>query len=353
MSEQQPQIQISKLTFPHTLIMAGILLTAAYATWWSIKPFLAERYYRDAYQMEAYERPEIAIENYEKAVAYAPLETQYQMDLAKMYTDFAISRKNPEEQWKYLKLAEDTCLNIIQMDDRNPWFKNRLASIYLTMGQLNPKEEHDYIEKAEIQTRLAAESDFKNPIFQLNVAFLLHRIGRENEAIPYYLKAIEFDSNMVEAYFNMADIYIKRGDNKSALENYIKVAKINPKFNNINLIISNYYIQNYTKSKDRTDLEHALPYLEAQLALNTGDLEMLQNLGAIYSQLEKWSEAAKTYDQLLTFYPGKTTIYPFYAKAVVKSGEAEKVLAKLHTRLNLNPSDPYIKEQVRLIEQLQ
>jgi tetratricopeptide (TPR) repeat protein len=351
MTDTQP-IQISKLTFPHTLLIAGVLLLASYSIWWSIKPFLAERHYRDGYQMEAYERPEIAIEHYKRAAEYAPLETQYQMDLAKMYMDFGMSRKTPQEQWAYLKLAEDTCLNIIRLDERNPWFKNRLASIYLTMAQLNTAEAADYIEKAEIQTRLAAESDFKNPIFQLNVAFFLHRIGRENDAIPYYLKAIEFDSNMVEAYFNMADIYIKRGDQKSALQNYIKVAQINPDFNNINLIVSNFYLHTYSQSKDIKDLLKAIPYLEAQLTKNSGDLEVLQNLGAIYIQLKKWPEAAKIYGQALTFYPGKTNFYPFYAKAVVKSGDADRVLKELRTRIALNPNDPYLKQQIQLIEQL-
>ena len=89
MSVELPKTLEFKLPATFQLWLGGYVVLAIVLIWQSCLPFFAERHYRDGYNFEVEGRLKYAIEEYEIAIQDAPWETQYMMDLAKVYGDFA------------------------------------------------------------------------------------------------------------------------------------------------------------------------------------------------------------------------------------------------------------------------
>lgn len=298
-----PQVSLSKMTGKSWTILGLFAIFFGVALWQAILPYMAEYHYHEGYNYEVSKRLNIAIEEYEASVRYAPWETQYQLDLAKMYTDYAAEQTSLQDKIMYLKKAETVCLHMVDLDPKNPWYKNKLATTYLSLAENQPEKSGFYLDKADFYIRSAAETDHHNPLFQLNLAFFLHRMKKFDEAFMYYKKTIEFDDNLLEAPFNLADIYIKRTDYDSALKCYLTVAQKNPKFPNIGLAISSLAVEMYQHSHNNETLKVAIPSLELILKENSADLQILKQLAYIYSQLQDHKNTRRICEQILTFYP--------------------------------------------------
>ena len=101
-----------------------------------IKPF-AERHYRDAYfyksqalqQKHLFPRYKFAIEEYESAISLFPWETQYSVMLARDMETFIKRIKNPILRVELIQKALDQYTVIQQVDNINPWYYTRVASL--------------------------------------------------------------------------------------------------------------------------------------------------------------------------------------------------------------------------------
>ncbi len=298
-------------------VLSIYVFFAGLGIWQSFLPFFAERHYRDGYMFEVQQRLNYAIEEYELAVEDAPWETQYMIDLAKTYSDYAMKQSDIKQKQDYLKKSETLALKTISYDKKNPWFKNRLAAIYLLMAEVNPSLAQTYMQDAETYTRQAADADNKNPLFKINLAYFLHRIGKTDEAILFYKKAVQLDDRMAEARFNMADIYQKRGDLMGVLKEYETVVSKDPNFANINLALASVYVQLHQKSHDPTYLRKAALCLEREKIKTPSNKEVLKNLVAIYTQLQDWPHALAHYHYLEAHDPDLFHAYhPFYLQAL-------------------------------------
>jgi tetratricopeptide (TPR) repeat protein len=287
--------------------------------WQAWLPYIAERHYRDAYNFEVFQRPKYALEEYEAAIEAAPWETQYQMDYAKALSEFGMQQADVSQKMSYLTKAESITLHIVDMDPKNPWYKNRLATIYLMLAEADPDKAGVYTQKAENYIRESAERDKNNPLFILNLAYFLHRTKRLDEATVLYNKTLTMDNRLVEANFNLADIYRSKGDLDNTLKQYLQAYKMKPDFPNLNTAISSVYLELFNRSKDPQFLAKTTPYLEADLKKNSANLEVLKNLGSIYFQLQDWKNAARIYGQLLLFYPNLSEFKGFYQTAISRA----------------------------------
>lgn len=318
-TQAENQILLSKLTTKDWIVLGAFSCLVLVGVWQAALPYFAERHYRDAYNFEVYQRPKYAIEEYEAAVKLAPWETQYQMDLAKALSEFGMQQPSAAEKLDYLNRAEQISLHMIELDEKNPWYKNRIATIYLMMAEVNPEQGAVYTQKAEEYIRESAKNDKKNPLFLLNLAYFLHRTKRLDEAIMYYNKTLEIDDRLVEANFNLADIYRSQGNMQKTLEQYLQVYKMKPDFPNINTAIASTYMDMFSKTNNITILAKAIPFLEADLKQNSANLDILKNLASIYFQVQDWKNAAKTYEQILLFYPNLNEFKPLYQTSLARS----------------------------------
>lgn len=339
-------ISFSNITTPHWTLLFCVFGLALVAFWQAWLPFFAERHYRDGYNFDVSKRYKFAIEEYQIAVDLAPWETQYQMELAKVYASAAEDEKNIPQKIEYLKKALEISERMVVLDDRNPWYKNRLATVYLQMAEAMPEKGVYYTDLAQKSTLDAALDDKQNPLFQLNIAYFLHRKGDLDESMVYYNKVIQMDPRIVEARYNMADIYRRRGNMDEVLNQYLLAVKNAPDFVNLHLAIASTYIQ-------RHDLAKAVPYLENAIRLAPTNFEALKNLAAIYMDLKQWHEAARVYGLMMANFPDQVDLHPFYIQALVNDAQEDQAIYSLTLFLQRHPDNGNAKHQLQLLQAYQ
>ncbi len=91
----------------------------------------------------------------------------------------------------------------------------RHADAHINLGRLF--HEHGYVRNAEHHYRLALAARPDDPTATFNLAIALDDQRRVDEAIDMYTRALTLDSTLVDAYFNLARLYEKKGEKVAAL----------------------------------------------------------------------------------------------------------------------------------------
>jgi tetratricopeptide (TPR) repeat protein len=323
-----------------------LLLGLAYQAY---LPFKAERAYRDGYNLDALHIYPDAIENFKSAIHFAPWDTQYKLELARLYCDAAMAEPDPVQKMKYLREALAISERMIEEDQLNPWHKNRMGSIYTLMAEADPANAKNYMDLAEFNVKAAAEDDAQNPLFQLNLAFFYHRQGRLAEAQANYQKALSLDPSMPEARYNLADMYLKRNQLDQALQEYLLVTRYAPGFLSSNAMISAISTLRYNQTQESKYLGYAISALEQILTTNPSDMQALRSLAQLYFKVGNWAKCADMGRQLVTLYANQEDIYPIYVQALVKSGRSGAVLQEMKARLASNPYDTVAASHVKFL----
>ena len=192
----KPNISVKKLNMSSWLIVAVCIVICITLGIHAYYPFAAERNFREGFNSLAQKRTPLAIFYLKKARDYAPWETHYQLHLGRAYEQAFAETKNTLEKHNYLELAEETYLNMINLDSKNPWYKNRLANIYAQKITLISENETEldatkninyYSKLIENYTRNAAKNDNQNPLFQLNLAYYLHQTNQIDLYLLYHI----------------------------------------------------------------------------------------------------------------------------------------------------------------------
>lgn len=333
-------VSTSKIS-PVYWILLGLYFALMIGTgYYFYKPFLAERHFREGYNFYVMNRLKYAIEELEAAVKYAPLETHYQIQLSKAYESMAAKSSSKIERLAWFRKAESTMLNAMKYDDISPWFKSRLANIYEQLAKEIPGEEQTYIKKAESYHHAAAIADKSNPIFQLNYAYFLHQQNRLDEAKPFYDRAKEIDDSLLEASYNLGDIFRRKGQIEEAKKNYLFVFEKNPSYNRINLILGSLYINDNNKVK-------ALDHLQRDYLLYPQNENAILNLASINYQVQRYEAAAYFYDMYMKKVPEKAGgVINNYAQSLNYIGKKQDAIAALENYLKTHPDDRVAKSNL-------
>ena len=306
-----------QVSFRSFLWLSAYFVLAMVLIWQAFLPFFAERHYRDAYVFEAQKRLFFAVDEYERAVADAPWETQYIIDLSKAYADYGMQQQDREQKLLYLNKAVEQSQLAIDYDIKNPWFKNRLATIYLSLSDVEPVNRDLYIQKAKDLTFQAQENDAKNPLFKLNMAYFYNRYGDLNKAMVFYKKAIDLDEFMPEPRLNLIEIYRQQGNIPAFLEQLTLLEQKSPGYPNVNLIIASQFIELNHKTKDNAYLQKAAFYLEKHKHIDPVNVDALRNLVAIYYQLNQKQNAIKNFEHIAQYAPALMAQYrPLYQQTL-------------------------------------
>ena len=99
------------------LTLSGVLVSLL--IWLSIKPFIAELYFRQGLVYMQQNQAKLAIPYFEKTISYADWEHFYWLHLGKAY-----------KAARQLDAAEDVFLKLVKKDPLNPWYKLRLYETY-------------------------------------------------------------------------------------------------------------------------------------------------------------------------------------------------------------------------------
>ncbi|WP_442794665.1 tetratricopeptide repeat protein [Pelobium manganitolerans] len=139
----------------------------------------------------------------------------------------------------------------------------------------------------KIENAIAKDPSNKTLHFVAGIAYSANKDN--DKAVEAYKKALEIDPSYSDAIYNLAVIYINKGNAYITEANKLPTTKANDaKYNAL-------------KKKFEVELGNALPLLERARELNPKDVSTLNTLREVYIKLNKMDKAAevkKTLDQM-------------------------------------------------------
>lgn len=184
-------------------------------------------------------------------------------EIAKNITLIYIQEDQPDKALSAIKKAkeenpEDTIL--LQAE----------ADLYYRIGKI---DKYDEVMKQVVKM------DPENPLLYYNLGVASEQLGDKKSAKEYYLQTIELDSEMVNAYINLAALILsKERDIVEEMNSLGNSRADNKKYQELNIQKKQFY-------KD------ALPYLERASELNPKNMDALKTKLNIYYQLEMSDKA--------------------------------------------------------------
>ena len=159
--------------------------------------------------------------------------------------------------------------------------------------------QYEYVGKREEAIELykrAIELDPAFPIPYNNLGYLYHNMGRDDDAIPLYEKAIESDPRYPDALNNLAVVYHTRGKYDEAIALYKRAIEANPNFEGVYCNLGVLYM---SMGKN----EEAMDAYKKAVAINPSFENTYYNMGVLYVQMGKPEEALEMYKKTLELNP--------------------------------------------------
>jgi tetratricopeptide (TPR) repeat protein len=147
----------------------------------------------------------------------------------------------------------------------------------------------------------------KYSVAYYNKASALADLGKYEEAIEAYDKAIAIDPNYAAAHYNKGNDLYYLGKYEEAIESYDKAIAINP----------NYTAAHYNKARALADLERydeAIKAYDNVIKIDPSDAVAHYNEGSALAHLERYNKAIESFDKAISVDPSYAAAH--YNKAV-------------------------------------
>lgn len=115
--------------------------------------------------------------------------------------------------------AEKDFIKVLSYQDDHPEALNKLSVIYI---------QSDDIRKAELMLNKLMGTNTKDPTHFCNYGRCLYSLGRKEDAVTAYLKAIELDPSKPSRHVNVANIYYELENLVQSLEYYQRALELDP-----------------------------------------------------------------------------------------------------------------------------
>lgn len=136
-------------------------------------------------------------------------------------------------------------------------------------------------------------------------AYLLLKLGRYQQAIEEYEKAIILKKDFVDAYFNLAFLYKKNKQYQKAITYYKKVIALEKDNDLVYFYLANIY-------KHTKKYQLAVKFYKKALTLKNQDNEIYIHLGSIYYALTEYKQAVLYYQKALKIQSKTMPVYAMF-----------------------------------------
>lgn len=169
--------------------------------------------------------------------------------------------------------------------------------MYLGLASVEPEERLKNYEKS-------IEANPQNLDAIINFANALDELGKFDEAIKYYNKALDIDKNCALVYNNRGYSYYQKKDYESALKDYDKALLLNPKLK--------IAADNREKLLLELDGNKEFTALIKSSEEKKCDYKYYFNLGMTEARLGNYNEAEEAYKKSIELNPDFAPCYMFY-----------------------------------------
>jgi tetratricopeptide (TPR) repeat protein len=220
----------------------------------------------------------------------------------------------------------DKCVEDADVND--PKVKQRVARAYYNKGNAlgelgKPEEALEAFDKA-------IELDPKFAQAYYNKGNALGKLGKPEEALVAYEKAIEIDQKDAQAYYNKGNALGELGKPEEALEAFDKAIELDPKF------AQAYYNKGNALGKLGKP-EEAIEAFDKAIELDQKDAQAYNNKGTALWGLGKLEEALVAYEKAIELDQKDAQAYNNKGTALWGLGKLEEALVAYEKAIEIDP----------------
>lgn len=210
------------------------------------------------------------------------VDLQKAVELSKRGNDLLRKKRYPE--------AEKTFLEVLELDDENPYVLVGLGDLY---------RETNRFEDAISSYEKVLESDSVNVFALRGIGDAYRGIRQLDPAINYWKRYLEHNKNDVHVMTRLADSFFKMGNFSESESYYLSALEINDSDKYALLGVGNLYYKT-------GDNEQALQYFEKLISLDDGYVAVLTMMGNIYRRRKDFDKAVTYYEKAIRQDAGNT-----------------------------------------------
>lgn len=228
---------------------------------------------------------------------------------------------------KQHKNAYNDLIKIIQHGD----VKYKYLS-YITLGKEYEKQKHDSIALDLYSKAITLDSNMIYAYIQRGNLYI--KANMLENAKKDFLKAYSIDSNNIELYNNLAWLYIQEG-NYSLSEKYLKNISNQDKLNDFS-----YNIMGQVEMM-KGNIELAINYFNNAIILNPNNFEAYLNRGFAYAKRGNFQEAINDFNYILSKIPYHQAALNNRAYAWLSLQEYQKAEQDFLKNVEIYPNHPF------------
>ena len=217
--------------------------------------------------------------------------------------------------------AETLYRTTIARNDRSWMAHNNLGIVLANMGRADEAMVH-YQKALEIKPNHADA--------YYNLGHLLAKMGRTDEALAHYQKALELDPNHTKAHINLGGLLADAGRADEALAHYSKASEIAPNDSGIQ-----YNLGSLLEDMGRSD--EAMAHYQKALALTPNHAETHYNLGHLLARMGRSDAAMVHYQQALELRPDHADAHNNLGILLASRGRGDEAIAHFRKASELDP----------------
>jgi len=214
---------------------------------------------------------------------------------------------------------------VVELDTINK-FKNLYTYLSDSYIKLNKAD------SAQLALELGVQKFPNNAHLRRSLGYIYDNLGRTEEAIEQYEKAVSIDEKKAADWKRLAVLYIKNDQTDDAIRAYEKVVQLDPNDHEAQQTLSKLY-------KSTGDAEAAINRMEEVKKLDPQNVENLFNLGREYFNSAEYEKAATNFEALLSLKPNDAQAMSYLAASQQNIGNYQRAINIYKEVLKLEPDN--------------
>ena len=170
-------------------------------------------------------------------------------------------------------------------------------------------------------------------VLHSNLGEALRRLGRKEEALSAFLRAVAANPEIAEVHYNLALTHDQLGQLEPAIAGYQAAIELKPSFLPAGLGL-------LTALRANAEYERAIGWYQQHAGALPDTAELRCAVAAVLADVFRIDEAVLHLERALTMATHSAQVHSDYAAALVERGEIDQALALLRRARELEPENP-------------
>lgn len=165
-----------------------------------------------------------------------------------------------------------------------------------------------------------------------NLGILYFKLNRNEDALVAFQKAIEIKPGDAISWNGLGDVYMKLSQPEEAVRSYLKAIEFTPNFPAAWCGLGNAYFS-------ANNIEYAFRTYQKSFTLNRRSTQAIIGLARVLAAQERESNAIQAYEAALNIDPRNATAWNELGKVCLKAGSQEKAIVAFGKAIDITPQN--------------